>query len=47
MREIIPLNFDWSFGIFEDIHLKETPIHLFEQVNLPHHAITIPFNNFD
>jgi beta-galactosidase len=47
MREIIPLNFDWSFGIFKENHLKETSNDLFEQVNLPHHAVTIPFNNFD
>ncbi|MFH1693060.1 MAG: glycoside hydrolase family 2 TIM barrel-domain containing protein [Bacillota bacterium] len=47
MREIIPLNFNWYFAPYETKHQKEVNIEDFQIVNLPHHAVEIPFNHFN
>ncbi|TNF06559.1 MAG: glycoside hydrolase family 2 protein [Bacillota bacterium] len=47
MRETLPLNFGWYFSKFQDEHLTKSDVSMFECVDLPHHAVEIPFNNFD
>lgn len=48
MREIIPLNFKWCFKTFDSSHVEQRiNTQQFEEVDLPHHAVEIPFNNFN
>jgi beta-galactosidase len=48
MREIIPLNFSWYFQTFDSSHVKDfINIDDFKEVDVPHHAVEIPFNNFN
>ena len=47
MRVEQHLNFDWQFGPFVEHHLKGEGYDQLIQVNLPHNAVDIPFNNFN
>ncbi|MDX9691040.1 MAG: glycoside hydrolase family 2 TIM barrel-domain containing protein [Acholeplasmataceae bacterium] len=47
MRETFPFNFDWYVDSFKDSHLKDVNLDAFEKVNLPHHGVEIPYNNFN
>ena len=47
MREVIPLNFNWLLSTFEPSHVRHVNVDAFDEVNLPHHAVEVPFNNFN
>lgn len=47
MREIIHLNFEWKFGIYQESHLKGYKLDTLKSVDIPHNAVDIPYNNFD
>jgi beta-galactosidase len=47
MRETIHLNFGWLFASYQENHLTNINPIDFNQVDLPHHAVLIPKNNFD
>ncbi len=47
MRIIISQNFNWQFNTFNEEQINSKELTGFKTVNLPHHAVEIPFNHFD
>jgi len=47
MRENIPLNFKWFLASYEEQHLEKVNLDKFEMINIPHHGIETPYNNFN
>ncbi len=47
MRENIPLNFKWFLASYEEQHLEKVNLDNFEMINIPHHGIETPYNNFN
>ena len=47
MRTIIPLNREWLFSKDDRSFDKDLNLDDFEHVEIPHSAVTIPYNNFD
>lgn len=46
MRQIIPLNFEWQFGAFEEKHLNLAFDQL-KHIDLPHQVVDLPMNHFN
>lgn len=47
MRERIPLNFKWYLAPYEEAHQTNIDLTTFESINIPHHGIETPYNNFN